>query len=164
MCKSDTVNGNGVVLLSKEEVVRTADTTTKKSENGYIIKDATIGEKLFQAKEDRMFLHKILGFSALASYIYRFSNLGERDGNFTGIMALVFVVHHASLNLSSFVFDIPQRRIRGGFRIWPGKKLNPSKEMVFYCVCAHLFRQNIESIPWFSPSATWPAWCACGCS
>jgi hypothetical protein len=126
MCKSD--NGIGSAVVLKKAEVDATTSLEKKTSHGYIIKTQTIGEKLFQAKEDRMYHHKILGFSALASYAYRFSQMGQRDGNFHDIMALIFVAHHASLNLSSFVFDIPQRRIRGGFRIWPEYRIH---SMVF---------------------------------
>ncbi|CAB9502827.1 expressed unknown protein [Seminavis robusta] len=134
MCKSDNGNGTSAVVLQRQQVEETEKQSSTTSEtksntsNGYVIKEQTIGEKLFQAKEDRMYFHKILGFSALASYAYRFINLGPQDGNFNGITPLIFVVHHASLNLSSFVFDIPQRRIRGGFRIWPEYRIH---SMVF---------------------------------
>ena len=128
MCKSDNSTGNAVVVLKKEEVDAATTPINKKTNHDYGIKDPTIVDKLFQAKEDRLYHHKILGFSALVSYIYRFSQMGQRDGSFHGIMALIFVAHHASLNLSSFVFDIPQRRIRGGFRIWPEYRIH---SMVF---------------------------------
>lgn len=80
---------------------------------------------LFSAKEEKIaiipHMHKILGFSCLASFIYRFAHLGQQDGNFgPNYGTLFFIGHHWLLNASSFIFAIPQRRIRaGGYRIWP---------------------------------------------
>lgn len=80
-------------------------------------------EKLFTSKEEShvFHVHKILGISALVSYIYRFAHCGERDGNFGPTLStLFFLFHHWLLNASSFIFQIPAKRIRdGGFRIWP---------------------------------------------
>ena len=84
--------------------------------------------KLFTSKEETHIFHthKILGFSALASFIYRFCHVGERDGNFgPSYGTLLFIFHHWLLSASSFVFKIPQRRIRdGGFRIWPEYRIH----------------------------------------
>ena len=83
---------------------------------------------LFTSKEEKHILHahKILGFSALVSFAYRFANIGERDANFgPSYGTLLFILHHWFLNVSSFVFKIPQRRIRdGGFRIWPEYRIH----------------------------------------
>jgi hypothetical protein len=87
------------------------------------VRERSALEKLFTSREEShvLHVHKILGVTALVSYIYRFSNLGESDGKFgPNIGTVVFILHHWFLNASSFVFTIPQRRIRdGGFRIWP---------------------------------------------
>lgn len=85
-------------------------------------------EKLFTSKEEShvFHIHKILGVSALVSYVYRFAHCGERDGNFgPTVGTLFFILHHWLLNASSFVFSIPQKRIRdGGFRIWPEYRIH----------------------------------------
>jgi hypothetical protein len=110
-------------------------------------------EKLFTSKEEShvFHVHKILGVSALVSYIYRFSNLGESDGNFgPNFGTVVFILHHWLLNASSFIFTIPQRRIRdGGFRIWPEYR---SHSLVFAsralaCMLLIWFEQKIATEP-----------------
>jgi hypothetical protein len=92
--------------------------------------DKTLLDKLFSSKEERSFLiphiHKILGFSCLGSFVYRFAHVGANDGNFgPNFGTLCFLFHHWLLNASSFIFVIPQRRIRdGGFRIWPEYRIH----------------------------------------
>lgn len=94
----------------------------------YIVEDKSIIEKLFSSKEEKYTFHshKILGFSCLISFIYRFSYIGwEYDGNFgPTIGTLLFILHHWLLNISAFIFDIPHRRIKGGFRIWPEYRIH----------------------------------------
>lgn len=98
-------------------------TSAVKGKHSSHVVTRTAIQKLLTSKEEVHILHahKILGFTALASFLYRFANIGERDGNFgPNIGTLVFIFHHLFLNVSSFVFKIPQRRIRdGGYRIWP---------------------------------------------
>ncbi|CAB9511910.1 expressed unknown protein [Seminavis robusta] len=44
----------------------------------------------------------------------------KADGNFgPNFGTLCFIVLHWSLHASSFIFDIPKKRIREGYRIWP---------------------------------------------
>ena len=102
----------------------------KKSKNiGLKIQDKTVVEKLFSSKEESHYLHvhKILGISALVSFLYRYAHIGERDGNFgPNWHTLLFIIHHFLLNATSFIFRIPQRRINdgGGFRIWPEYRIH----------------------------------------
>lgn len=87
-------------------------------------KDRTIIDKLF-TREDTFNVHKIFGFSCLASFIYRFSQAGIKDGGFGPHPGtVVFIVLHLCLNLSSFIFYIPQRRIKSGDRIWPEYRIH----------------------------------------
>ena len=86
----------------------------------------SVVEKLFSSREEVTFaiphFHKILGFSCLASFVYRFANMGYKDGNFGPTWGtLGFILMHLSLNLSSFNFFVPKKRIQnkdGGYRIW----------------------------------------------
>ena len=86
----------------------------------------SVVDKLFSSKEETTFIiphfHKILGFSCLASFLYRFSYIGHKDGNFgPHYGTLVFILMHLALNLSSFNFFVPKKRIQnkdGGYRIW----------------------------------------------
>jgi hypothetical protein len=92
--------------------------------------DATLVNKLFSSKEELtvLHLHKILGFSCLGSFIYRFCHVGGADGNFgpSPQNTLVFILHHWLLNISAFIFHLPPRRINGdgGFRIWPEYRIH----------------------------------------
>jgi len=84
--------------------------------------------RLLSSPEERasFHVHKVLGITALLSFVYRYANMsGGRDGNFgpyTG--TLFFIGHHFLLNASSFIFDIPARRMKGGFRIWPEYRIH----------------------------------------
>ncbi|CAB9521697.1 expressed unknown protein [Seminavis robusta] len=85
----------------------------------------SILDKLASSREERTFfiphIHKILGFSCLASFVYRYAHIGPTDGNFgPNFGTLVFIIHHLSLHASSFIFRLPKvRRLQGGYRIWP---------------------------------------------
>lgn len=121
-------NASGVVLSEKMALVdkEHADTSTTKPET-QDFSEPTVIEKLFTSKEERHIYHahKILGFSALASFAYRFA-FATQDCRFgPHIGTLVFIIHHFALSSSSFVFKIPQRRIKdGGFRIWPEYRIH----------------------------------------
>jgi hypothetical protein len=66
-----------------------------------------------------------LGLACLLSYAYRFRHFGERDGNLGPHWGTIFFTFlHLSLNLSSFQFQIPARRIKSGFRIWPEYRIH----------------------------------------
>ncbi|CAB9505003.1 expressed unknown protein [Seminavis robusta] len=82
------------------------------------------------SEEDVGNIHKILGFSCLGSFAYRYYHL-RNDGNFgPNHGTLVFLVHHFLLHVSSFIFALPKRRILSGYRIWPEARLHA---MVFTC-------------------------------
>lgn len=69
--------------------------------------------------EDPGHVHKILGVTVLASYIWRLSMIGESDMGFATYpwLTLPTILLHLSLNLTSFIFKIPKRRISSGDRI-----------------------------------------------
>lgn len=119
---SESSSDEDVSLVASPTPSTTADIHSKDDDSKSAIR------KLFTSKEESRILHahKILGISALVSFIYRFSNIGERDGNFgPNYGTLFFIFHHWFLNVSSFIFKIPQRRIRdGGFRIWPEYRIH----------------------------------------
>ena len=72
-------------------------------------------------KEDAFHVHKTLGFLVLCSYVFRLTQYGSADMGFATKPYLTFptILLHLSLNLSSFEFQIPPRRIVSGYRIWP---------------------------------------------
>lgn len=73
-------------------------------------------------KDDPFHLHKTLGTLCLISYIWRLSQWGpERDMAFATHpqYTLPTILLHLLLNLSSFEFKLPPRRIDSGYRIWP---------------------------------------------
>lgn len=91
-------------------------------------------------KEDPFHVHKILGLIALASFLYRIPKFGKQDMGFLsatrededsssstsssstndGMMTFVTLFLHLCLNISSFEFHIPTKRILSdGGRIWP---------------------------------------------
>lgn len=78
-------------------------------------------------KEDFWFLHKILGSTALISFAWRLLRSGADDMGFQShpdwTLPTIFV--HLALNLSSFEFKIPLKRIAtDGGRIWPEYRLH----------------------------------------
>lgn len=84
----------------------------------------TIYDKLF-THDDSFNFHKILGFSCLVSFLYRFTQIGEADMNFgPNYSTLAIILLHLLLNTSSFIFNIPQRRIKDGDRIWPEYRIH----------------------------------------
>mmetsp|Transcript_20202 Transcript_20202/g.26052 ORF Transcript_20202/g.26052 Transcript_20202/m.26052 type:complete len:324 (-) Transcript_20202:288-1259(-) len=89
-------------------------------------------EKLV-TKEDVFFVHKILAILCLASFAWRSSHMGvEADMGFATYPKLTTatIILHLALNLSSFQFQIPPRRIATGYRIWPEYRLH---SLVFLC-------------------------------
>ncbi|CAB9496406.1 expressed unknown protein [Seminavis robusta] len=76
--------------------------------------------------DDPNHIHKVLGVACLMSFVYRFRHAGgDTDGNFGPYPGtLAFLALHLSLNLSSFIFDIPKRRISTGYRIWPKYRIH----------------------------------------
>lgn len=83
-------------------------------------------EKLF-TEEDRFFVHKILGMSCLISFVVRCSIIGaDSDMGFRSHpeWTLPTLLLHFLLNLSSFDFRIPAKRIKEGTRVWPEYRLH----------------------------------------
>ena len=123
---NDNGDSNGLRQRPKGTVNPTTRTPTSDSPSAKPDQqppDKSLLQKLFSSKEEEhaMHIHKILGFSCLGSFAYRFAHLGRQDGNFGPYYGtLFFILHHWLLNASSFIFAIPPRRIRdGGYRIWP---------------------------------------------
>ena len=93
--------------------------------------------KKLVTKEDRFHLHKTLGTLCLVSFAWRIVRI---DGITTTDSDMGFLSHpkltiptlllHLALNLSSFEFRIPERRIKTGYRIWPEYRLH---SLVFLC-------------------------------
>ena len=78
-------------------------------------------------KEDVGNIHKILGISCLASFVYRYSHFGKQDchfGRHHPFGTVIFVIHHLALNVSSFMFKLPEKRIVSGYRLWPEARLH----------------------------------------
>jgi hypothetical protein len=102
----------------------------QKSRKPFWLKRIIVESSLFTS-EDAFFVHKTLGFFALISYAWRF--FGNDDMGFASHpeCTIPTVCLHLALNLSSFEFRIPNRRIKtDGGRIWPEFRLH---SMVFLC-------------------------------
>jgi hypothetical protein len=113
------------------------DLSTGNSSGGK--KEATIWKKLF-THHDSLHIHKVLGLACLVSYVYRYSRVGERDAGFgPNVGTLVFVALHLSLNVSSFIFEIPERRINSGYRIWPEYRIHSLVFAARSLACMTLF-------------------------
>jgi hypothetical protein len=102
--------------------ISSSDTTTSKGDTTAAVTGLAAWKKQMITKEDPSHVHKTLGILVLISYIYRLSqctfgnDLGFADKpNWT----IPTVLLHLALNLSSFEFQIPKQRIKGGYRIWP---------------------------------------------
>ncbi len=97
-----------------------------------------IQQKLF-TREDSFHVHKTLGMAALCSYLYRISHFGKRDMGFCPtsessdyqVITILTLFVHVCLNISSFEFHIPAKRIQSdGGRIWPQYRFH---SLVFTC-------------------------------
>lgn len=103
-------------------------------------------------KEDPLHVHKTLGTLCLLSYLWRLTQGGEeKDMAFASHpeWTLPTIGLHILLNLSSFEFRIPPRRIDSGYRIWPEYRLH---SLVFLCrslACMTLrwFEQTYQKPP-----------------
>jgi hypothetical protein len=89
--------------------------------------------------EDRFHIHKILGLLVAVSTVFRLSLLfvsrvrsiisGDDNDGDMGFRShpewtIPTVVLHAALTLTSFQFQLPARRIKSGYRIWPEYRLH----------------------------------------
>lgn len=91
--------------------------------------------KPLYTKEDTFHIHKTLGILCLLSFITRFSMIffaGDYDIGFTKYpqWTIPTVILHLLLNVSSFEFKIPARRISSGYRIWPQYRAHA---LIFTC-------------------------------
>ena len=104
-------------------------------------------QKLFTT-EDPIHLHKTLGILCLLSFTYRFSQVGA-DMGFASHPSFTIptVILHLLLNLSSFQFRIPAKRIKEGTRIWPEYRLH---SVAF--LCRHL---SVITLYWAEHHYQW---------
>ena len=90
--------------------------------------------------EDPGHIHKTLGILSLMSFIWRLSMIGPTDMGFKTYPSLTLptILLHWSLTLSSFIFNIPSKRIKTGDRIWPEYRLHAlvflSRSLLLCCV------------------------------
>ena len=90
--------------------------------------------------EDPGHVHKTLGICCLISYIWRLSMTGPSDMGFLTYPSLTLptILMHWSLTLSSFIFNIPSKRIKSGDRIWPEYRLHAlvflSRSLLICCL------------------------------
>ena len=95
----------------------------------------TVLDKLV-TKEDPFHVHKTLGLACLFIYAVRFyhyySDGRESDCFFATHpqYTLPTFILHVLLNLTSLIFDIPQKRISSGYRIWPEYRWH---SLIFLC-------------------------------
>jgi hypothetical protein len=79
-------------------------------------------------KEDPLHLHKSLGTACLASFLWRFSYIRDPSADLGFVyfpqFTFITILLHLFLNLSSFEFNLPEKRISSGYRIWPEYRLH----------------------------------------
>jgi len=79
-------------------------------------------------KEDPYHVHKTLGLLCLGSFVFRLSQMEEYDSDMgfrtQSEWTLPTIALHLLLNISSFMFHIPRKRIASGYRIWPEYRLH----------------------------------------
>ena len=119
--KDESVATNGVATIGKG-VATNGGSTTSENEKETTSEMLQRWYKLLFTKEDYLHHHKILGILAISSFLFRFilffiyDDMGFKEFPYLTVPTLLL---HLSLNLSSFQFKIPIRRIRDGGRIWP---------------------------------------------
>lgn len=109
----DTSTSNGGTHNTTKEPMLVTDLQTWK-------------EKLI-THEDYLHHHKIIGILVLLMFMIRFSLIGPtHDMGFKTYpqFTIPSILLHFLLNVSSFQFKIPQKRIRDGGRIWPEYRLH----------------------------------------
>jgi hypothetical protein len=91
-----------------------------------LAKKLAYAKKQLITKEDPYHMHKIIAMMCLVSFAFRFYNVGEYDMGFDLYPHLTIptMLLHYSLNLSSFLFHIPKKRITHGGRIWPEYRIH----------------------------------------
>ncbi|CAB9502273.1 unknown protein [Seminavis robusta] len=117
-------------------------------------------KKQLFTKEDSIYLHKTLGMLCLVSFVWR---IVQVDGITMKHSDMGFVSHpkltvptillHLFLSTSSFIFRIPERRIKTGYRIWPEYRLH---SLVFLCrSLAFPLLQYYENLNGLPPNYLW---------
>ena len=118
-------------------------TASTSSNSGYGV--AAVWKKQLMTKEDPNHLHKTFGILVLLSFIYRlyqcFCVSTESDMGFVTHpqYTIPTIVLHFSLNATSFIFKLPNKRISSGYRIWPEYRWH---SFIFLCrnlACMLLF-------------------------
>ena len=97
-----------------------------------VVTDLSEWKKQLITKEDPTFIHKALGIACLCSFVWRYANIGSSDMGFLSHpeYTVPTLLLHFMLTASSFIFKIPQKRIKDGTRIWPEYRMHA---MVFLC-------------------------------
>ena len=76
-------------------------------------------------REDKLHIHKILGFICLVNFIYRFYLLFYYNtmylDNFNGVISIII---HGFLSCSSMIFHVPNNRIKSGPMIYQEARLH----------------------------------------
>lgn len=84
--------------------------------------------KQLVTKDDPFHIHKTLGLLCLTSYAIRFSQFGPKESDMAfgtyPMYTIPTLILHMLLNLSSFEFKIPPKRISSGYRIWPEYRIH----------------------------------------
>jgi hypothetical protein len=84
--------------------------------------------KQLVTKDDPFHVHKTLGILCLISYAIRFSQFYSKESDMAfgayPEYTLPTLMLHMVLNLSSFEFKIPPKRISSGYRIWPEYRIH----------------------------------------
>lgn len=97
-----------------------------------VVADLSEWRKQLITKEDPAYLHKTLGLLCLCSFVWRYSRIGSTDMGFLSHpqYTVPTLLLHFMLTASSFIFKIPNKRIKDGTRIWPEYRMHA---MVFLC-------------------------------
>jgi len=105
--------------------------------------------KKLNTSEDKFFLHKILGISALCNYVYRFGILlVEHDMQLSNYFSMFFLSVHALLSISSFLFKLSNVRNRKIPVIYPEFRFHNmifSFRSIFCCISFYFFSQYSNS-------------------
>lgn len=92
-------------------------------------------------KEDNLYIHKILGISALINFIYRYYHLIINGNSYLSesqYFNLILLVH-TLLSTTSLIFHIPKNRVKGKPMIFPEFRLHSILFAYRSIVCTFLF-------------------------
>jgi hypothetical protein len=100
--------------------------------------------KLF-TKEDHFNIHKLLGISTLAHYLYRFFLLIIYRDTYLNKdkHTPFFLLLHSLLSLTSLIFHIPKNRIKGKPMIYPEFRLHSIIFALRSSICSLCFYYNL---------------------